>query len=268
MAAAAAAAAATTTSGAPEIIDPESLPHVPTRTRKTFITSDLHFFHTKIIKYCKRPYQVEGWENNNPVNDSAISQMNEDILKLFDKLPLDCDIWNLGDIFCFRSKKYEETPERIQMAQNFVSRMKGEGDRRRLFLVLGNHDRGQPGKSIIDFYLNLGFDQVYDTPVVLENRYILSHKPMFIKKGSPMINLHGHLHDQILHKDDFCIDYSRYSKLLKRVMRGEAEKPELEISWPEREIDLANYRNMCIDYNKGILEWSDDFSTAVPIWNK
>ena len=48
-----------------------------------------------------------------------------------------------------------------------------------------------------------------------------------------------------------------------------AEKPELEIAWPEREIDLANYRNMCLDYNKGILEWcGDDFVVASPIWNK
>jgi len=251
-----------TTSSAPERIDPEKLPHIPGRTRKTFITSDLHFFHTKIIKYAKRPYHVEGWSNNNPVNASVISQMNEDILKLFDELPLDCDIWNLGDLFV--TSEREEKPEKIQLMKSMVTRMKGVDNRRRLFLVLGNHD-----KSGIDFYLNLGFDGVYDTPVVLEDKYILSHEPMFLEKGSPMINIFGHLHDQVLQKTDFCIDYKKSKKLLKKAMRGEAEKPELEIAWPEREVDLANYRNVCLDYNKGILEWCGDvFTVASPIWNE
>ena len=54
-----------------------------------FITSDLHFYHKNIIKYCNRPYSFD--------ND-GIHQMNEDILSEFDKLPYGSIIYNLGDI--------------------------------------------------------------------------------------------------------------------------------------------------------------------------
>ena len=68
------------------------------RTRQTFIVSDLHFSHANIIRYCNRPYEVEPG-NKHPKNAPAIAAMNEDILKMFDFLPDDCDIWNLGDFY-------------------------------------------------------------------------------------------------------------------------------------------------------------------------
>ena len=43
-----------------------------------YITSDNHFFHSNIIKYCDRNYN---WES-----DEDILRMNEDMLKEFDKL--------------------------------------------------------------------------------------------------------------------------------------------------------------------------------------
>ena len=41
-----------------------------------YITSDNHFFHGRIIKYCDRNYN---WES-----DDDILRMNEDMLKEFD----------------------------------------------------------------------------------------------------------------------------------------------------------------------------------------
>ena len=57
---------------------------------KIFLTSDLHLFHTNIIKYCNRPFEYTA---------EGCAQMNEFILKKFDALPEDCLIWNLGDVF-------------------------------------------------------------------------------------------------------------------------------------------------------------------------
>jgi len=256
-----------TTKAPPEVIDPSTLVRISPRTRQTFITSDFHLCHSNIIKYCGRPYHVVG-PNSNPANVAEVNRMNDDILALFDKLPLDCDVWNLGDVFYPIDTR--ENIAQMRRFQSMVAKMKGKDGRRRLFLVLGNHDNGRlRGRPRADFYLRIGFDQVYEGPVVLEGKYILSHEPFYLQKGSPFINLYGHLHEQLLKKEDFCIDYDRYRRLIQKAEREGKPKPELEISWPEREVDLANYRSMCLDYNRGILEWTGDtFTLAVPIWTQ
>jgi len=245
--------------------DFDTLVHIPERTRKTFITSDFHLCHANIIRYCNRPYHIRGG-NSNPANIPVVNQMNEDILALFDRLPLDCDVWNLGDVFYPLDRRLSVS--QISSLKSMVRKMKGEGGNRRLFLVLGNHDIGQlRGHARAEFYEMLGFDEVYDAPVIIEDKYLLSHEPVYLKKGSPLINLYGHLHEKLLQKNDFCIDYEKYRRQIQIAEREGREKPKLEISWPEREIDLANYRTMCLDYNRGILEWTgDSFTVAAPIW--
>ena len=75
---------------------------------KFYITSDLHFDHKNIIKYCNRPYEfsLEG-----------VAKMNEDILKQFDELPAGSTIINLGDIALNSSLKFDKLKE-------FVDKMK------------------------------------------------------------------------------------------------------------------------------------------------
>ena len=58
-----------------------------------YITSDNHFFHSRIIKYCDRNYN---WES-----DEDILRMNEDMLKEFDKLP---DTPKIENIIKFKSQ--------------------------------------------------------------------------------------------------------------------------------------------------------------------
>lgn len=237
------------------------------RTRPTFIVSDLHFGHSNIIKYCNRPYKVEGG-NNNPANVPEVKRMNEDILQMFDFLPDNCDIWNLGDVFFAGSNNYKKylTDDKINELKGIVARMK-KGNRR-LFLVLGNHDNVHfEGKSRLDYYYNLGFDKVYDTPVIIDDKYILSHEPVYIAPGSNFVNLYGHTHDEDIDETYFCMDYENYA-MEKRVFKSMGqEAPKLVMRYPERKIDLKNYKNMCLDKNKGILKWeSDYFSTAALCW--
>lgn len=217
------------------------------RTRQTFITSDTHFGHSNIIKYCKRPYKVEGG-NRNPANIPEVQRMNEDILQLFERLPADCDIWHLGDFWFNGSHKV--SPE-DQLSTNLiindaVRRIKLNG--RRLFLVLGNHDNGKPS---VKYYLDRGFDRVYDSPVILEDKWILSHEPVWIEPGSHFVNLYGHTHDLVIPEDYFCFDQENYAQQVR-----EGIVPEMK--WPERKIDLKNYSNVCLDHWHGIPEWKGD----------
>lgn len=216
------------------------------RTRQTFITSDTHFGHSNIIKYCKRPYTVEGG-NRNPANIPEVQRMNEDILKLFDRLPADCDIWHLGDFFFpGGNPKAFSSDEVVLNIDIAVKRIKQNG--RRIFLVLGNHDNGRPS---IEYYLDRGFDNVYDSPVILEDKWILSHEPVWIEPGSHFVNLYGHTHDLVIPEDYFCYDQENYAQ---DVREGKIH----EMKWPERKISLYNYSNVCLDHWHGIPEWKGD----------
>ena len=228
------------------------------RSRKTFITSDLHFGHPNICRFCNRPYATVA-PNKNPANTPLMIQMKEDILSAFDKLPKDCDIWNLGD-FYFAGGSHQMNDGDFLLLRDIVKRMKGDG--RRLFLVLGNHDTLHfQGQSRIEFYEEIGFDKVYDTPVIVEDNFILSHEPVYLGKGNTeFINFYGHTHDKDIEPDYFCYDYDNYAKILREAKAKGQEAPQMVKKFPEREytqwdID-QHYINCCIDKHKGFIEWT------------
>lgn len=236
------------------------------RVRKTFITSDLHFGHANIIRYCNRPYHVEP-PNKNPINIPAINAMEEDMLKMFDFLPEDCDIWNLGDFYFAGSSNTKNLNEEfISKLKTIVARMKNGN--RRLFLILGNHDELHfKNQDRIQFYYNLGFDKVYDTPVLIEDKYLLSHEPVYLKPENNIINLYGHTHDLAIKEDYFCYDYENYAMECRVFDKLGEKRPPIEKRFPDRQINLMNYKNMCLDYNNGILEWTGDyFKQATICW--
>jgi hypothetical protein len=54
-------------------------------------------------------------------------------------------------------------------------------------------------------------------------------------------------------------DYENYA-MEKRVLDSHGvEVPPKTIRYPDRYIDLKNYKNMCLDKNHGILEWEGDY---------
>ena len=235
------------------------------RVNKTYIVSDLHFGHSNIIKYCNRPYKVSG-SNSNPENKPALEQMEKDILAMFDELPPGSDIWNLGDIF-FTTKLFGETMnEKVDHMLKLVQHM--SRDDKHLYLILGNHDEWvDENSNKCDFYRKLGFESVYDTPIILEDKWILSHEPVYITPGSNFINLYGHTHDLCIEEDYFTYDYENYAMQMRVYDAHKMEKPVLEKRYPEKIIELKNYKNCCLDHTKGILEWSGDyFSLAATCW--
>ena len=72
-------------------------------------------------------------------------------------------------------------------------------------LVCGNHDRSHTNYEGI-------FQEVYDGPVMISNRMILSHEP--IENLDWAVNLHGHIHDhkakQKKFHHNFCADRIGY----------------------------------------------------------
>jgi calcineurin-like phosphoesterase family protein len=44
------------------------------------------------------------------------------------------------------------------------------------------------------FYIDQGFDRVYDRPIIIDTNLILSHEPILFVSNSPFINVYGHVH--------------------------------------------------------------------------
>ena len=85
---------------------------------KVFVTSDLHFGHDNILKYCNRPFR-------------DIHEMNEYIVAEWNRRVGDTDtVYILGDV---AMGPRSSDP---QYASSFLSRLKGKKR-----VVLGNHDR-------------------------------------------------------------------------------------------------------------------------------
>lgn len=179
---------------------------------KIFVTSDLHLYHTNIIKYCGRPFDF---------SPNGCAEMNEFLLKKFDALPDDCLIWNFGDIFV--NRHIEEA--RIM---NDIMRMKKN---RKMILILGNHDfqtKKTPFKTYIEFFEHLGFDKVFKGPLLCGNM-VLSHEPVFLdpKTDGGLFNIHGHTHDKFVTEDYFLSDFNK--------------------RWKKQKVNHAQYINVCVD---------------------
>ena len=229
--------------------------------RKTYIVSDNHFFHTNIIRYCARPYNISDLKNKDFLNEEIL-KMNEDMLKEFDSLPEECDIYNNGDLFFVgdeNKKKFLNSC--LDEMKAMVKRMKGPAGKRRLFLILGNHDNFHlPNESRIKFYYDLGFDKVYDTPIIIEDNFILSHEPVYISPANNFINLYGHVHDLDIKEEYFCYDYDNYAMITRVAKQEGIEPPPIELKWPGRKILLSKYLNVCWDKNHKILNLNEIIS--------
>lgn len=229
--------------------------------RKTYIVSDNHFFHTNIIRYCARPYNISDLKNKDFLNEEIL-KMNEDIMKEFDALPEECDIYNNGDLFFVgdeNKKKFLNSC--LDEMKAMIKRMKGPAGKRRLFLILGNHDNFHlPNESRIKFYYDLGFDKVYDTPIIIEDNFILSHEPVYISPANNFINLYGHVHDLDIEENYFCYDYDNYAMITRVAKQEGIEPPPIELKWPGRKILLSKYLNVCWDKNHKILNLNEIIS--------
>lgn len=130
-----------------------------------FFISDHHFGHKHIIDFESRPFgSVE------EMTETMVAKWNAAVGK-------DDAVFHLGD-FSFLNK--EKTGA-------ILGRLNGTKT-----LIMGNHDRGRSRS----WWLDAGFDQVSEYPIVYGGFFLLSHEPMYMNKHMPYVNIHGHIHGQ------------------------------------------------------------------------
>jgi calcineurin-like phosphoesterase family protein len=140
-----------------------------------FLTSDSHFSHTNIIKYCNRPFTNADLMNNRMFENwnSVVSPEDE--------------VYHLGDVGCwFKDNSWIE---------EYVSKLNGK-----LRLIPGNHDKKllQQLKryfQILDPIHNIRYksEEAGDIGIVLSHYPIWSWEGMF--HGS--LHGYGHTHNDI-----------------------------------------------------------------------
>lgn len=130
---------------------------------KIFFTSDTHFDHTNIIKYCNRPFQ-----DTDEMNREMVTRWNKTVQ------PLDT-VYHLGD-FALTS---------TERCKHFLTLLNGK-----IILIRGNHDKKlQHMKDVI------GFKEVYEKMEVDLGKYgkwLVQHHPIKTHKKL----LCGHIHDR------------------------------------------------------------------------
>ena len=135
---------------------------------QVFFTSDTHFGHSNIIKYCQRPFN-----SAEHMDEVLISNWNEVVS------PQDI-VFHLGD-FCFGSDK-----EWIKILQ----RLNGTK-----YLILGNHDLKKIANSnqIKDYFADINMQM---RVVVDKQKMLLNHYPFLCFEGGyqNVWQLFGHVH--------------------------------------------------------------------------
>ena len=214
-----------------------------------YITSDLHFYHKNIIKYCPRFRE----------SFHTLEEMNEHILSQVDELPTGSILINNGDLYLNSSKRFDDI-------KYLVDRMKANN--KQLWIIMGNHDRtmaefmqNSPTDDSRELLELLGFDRVYEFPILLEDKYLLSHEPVYLKPGSNLINIFGHVHDCMIDKDYFNRDCENWAMMERVKKEGITKQTNLDIDTSiknyHRTISLDNYKIACWDYYGKILKFND-----------
>jgi calcineurin-like phosphoesterase family protein len=141
---------------------------------RVFFTSDNHYFHENIIRYCQRPF--DGYESMNAeMIHRWNSMVNHDDIGIF-----------VGDISAGLKGRVDELREIIKSLNG------------RKILIRGNHDH-QPD----DWYLDSGFLKVVEA--IKFGSVVLTHYPLSSLerrglRGEDLFGefsyiVHGHVHD-------------------------------------------------------------------------
>ena len=185
---------------------------------KLYFTSDSHFFHDNIIKFCNRPFK-------------DVTEMNEILIRNWNnEVPVDGHVFHLGDVSF-------GTPEKTK---EILDRLNGK-----IYLLRGNHE-----KPALDNKCNKRFEWIKDLfklSVDLGDKkiqkVILCHYPMLVwdesHRGSFM--LYGHAHNNIkhevnkdVHRFDVGVDAWEYKPISFKQVVEEMSKRKVITTVDER----------------------------------
>jgi calcineurin-like phosphoesterase family protein len=127
---------------------------------KVFFIADTHFGEDAIRRYENRPFD-------------SVEAMDRALVERWNAVvePEDT-VWHLGD-FGAAGREAE-----------LLAALHG-----RKRLILGNHDTAGAA-----FYREVGFEEVYDLPVLYRDFWLLSHVPLYVNRNMPYANIFGHVH--------------------------------------------------------------------------
>lgn len=168
-----------------------------------YITSDLHFYHNKILEFCPdtRPF-------------TSLEQMHESYIKEINRLltPKDAHMYFLGD-FSFKGK------EATRQILNKLPCGK-------ITMIMGNHDRHHKGlytqnfRQVVD-YLEVNVSYEWLTEKV---KICMMHFPIesWNRKNHGAVHMHGHSHSDFVsgnRRRDVGIDGQGRIYTLEEVVR-------------------------------------------------
>lgn len=145
----------------------------------TYFTSDTHFGHRNIIKYCNRPFS-----NEKEMDEALVANWNA-------RVRPDDEVFHLGD-FGFGKEEYLD---------RILKRLNGKK-----YFVRGNHDKAMRGR-ILDHFESV---REYAEINIGGQKIIICHYPLVTwnkaRHGSWM--LHGHCHHTLdwMNEDTTRID--------------------------------------------------------------
>jgi len=148
--------------------------------KNIFYTSDTHFFHNNIIKYCPNS---RGQFNN-------VEEMNEAIIAAWNDKVTDHDIvYHLGDV----------SFSNIENTAKILSRLKGK-----INLIPGNHDKT---RLTVNTNISTVLPQYCEIKAG-KQFFILCHYPILSWNGQSYgaIHLHGHTHGTLAKYHNNALD--------------------------------------------------------------
>lgn len=159
-----------------------------THDQGIFFTSDTHFGHNNILKYCNRPFE-------------SIAEMDETIITNWNMVVGKNDIvFHLGDFGFCGSQRLKEILEQLNG---------------HIYLITGNHDRKMLKDGSMKMFENVA-NEMY--VIIDEQRIYLNHKPYLCfdgtygrRDGKWTWQLFGHVHSGP--NSDTGLDHARLRML-------------------------------------------------------